>query len=227
VITAFVIVVAVAAFFVYRALSADTSAEVTYTTGTVEKMTLTSSISGVGNMELSTSATVTPSVSGEVSGLSVAEGDTVVEGQVLFTIVNPELDIAVESAQNAYDKAVLAVASAELSVLQAEQSLSDLYEQYEEQSTSTTTSQTTGTLPSTITTAPPTTTTQPSTTTTQPSTTTTDPYTTTSEQASSTTQPFPHRPTMRCCWLPPQPPRVVVRRSSEITYLDIQAAKQR
>ena len=55
---------------------------------------------------------MTPAVSGEVTGLEVEIGETVEKGQVLFTLVNPQLDVAVAEAQNAYDKAVLAVDSA-------------------------------------------------------------------------------------------------------------------
>ncbi len=47
-----IVAIAVVAFFVYRAVSGDDTATVTYTTGTVQKMTLTSSVSGTGNIEL-------------------------------------------------------------------------------------------------------------------------------------------------------------------------------
>ena len=54
-------------------------------------------------------------------------GDTVEKGQVLFTLVNPQLDVAVAEAQNAYDKALLAVDQAKLSVLSAKTSSRELY----------------------------------------------------------------------------------------------------
>ena len=134
VVTALVVVVALAAFFAYRGLTGEASAEVTYTTAAAQKMTLTSSVSGLGNVELSASAVVSPTVSGEVSGLAVAAGDTVQEGQVLFTLINPELDVALAQAENSYKQAVLAEQQAELSVEQAEQSLEDLQDQYDSQS---------------------------------------------------------------------------------------------
>jgi macrolide-specific efflux system membrane fusion protein len=101
---------------------------VTYTTGTVQKMTLTSSIDGTGNIELPDTASVTPEVSGEVTGLDLEVGDTVEKGQVLFILVNPRLDVAVAEAQNAYDKAVLAVDSARLDLTSARSSLANAYD---------------------------------------------------------------------------------------------------
>ena len=139
---ALVVVVAIAAFFAYRGLHKTTAAKTTYTTAVAQTMTLTASVSGTGNVNLSSSASVTPQVSGTVSGLSVAVDDAVKEGQVLFTIVNPQLDIDVSNAQNAYDKAELAVAQANLGVQQAELSYDQTVENYENQSTSTTASPT-------------------------------------------------------------------------------------
>lgn len=193
VILGLLIVVALAAFFAYRAYSGTAAAEVTYTTGTAEKMTLTSSVSGTGNIVLGDTATVDPSVSGEVTGLAVAVGDKVTAGQTLFTLTNPELDLAVTQAQNAYDQAVLNLSKAELSVLQAKQSLADLEDQYDAQSTTTTlpasTSTTQPVFPSTSSTLPSTTTsTAPGTTSTLPVTTsTTLPETTTTASAGTTT----------------------------------------
>ena len=56
-----IVVVALAAFFVYRGVSGDATAAPTYTTGTVQKMTLTSSVSGTGNIEYPNTASVSPS----------------------------------------------------------------------------------------------------------------------------------------------------------------------
>jgi RND family efflux transporter MFP subunit len=122
-----IVVLALVAFFVYRGVSGDAEASVTYTTGAVQKMTLTSSIDGTGNIELPETASVTPAVSGEVGGLEVAIGDAVEEGQVLFTLVDPQLDVAVAEAQNAFDKAMLAVDSAKLDLTSAKTSLASVF----------------------------------------------------------------------------------------------------
>ncbi len=120
-------VLALAAWLIYRGVSGDAEATVTYTTGTVQKTTLVSSIDGTGNIALSDTASVSPTISGEVTGLEVQVGDAVTKGQVLFTLVNPQLDVAVAEAQNAYDKAVLAVDSARLALTSAQTSLASSY----------------------------------------------------------------------------------------------------
>jgi RND family efflux transporter MFP subunit len=122
-----ILVIAVVAFFVYRAVSGPATAAVSYTTGTVEKMTLTSSVSGTGNIVLPNTASVNPSISGTVKDLSVKLGDTVKKGQALFTLYNPQLDVSVATAQNAYDMAVLAVDQADTSLISAKTSLASAY----------------------------------------------------------------------------------------------------
>jgi RND family efflux transporter MFP subunit len=123
-----IVVLALVAWLVYRGVAGDAEETVTYTTGTVQKMTLTSSIDGTGNIELPDTASVTPAVSGEITGLEVEIGDTVEKGQTLFTLVNPQLDVAVAEAQNAYDKAVLGVDSARLDLTSAQTSLASTYD---------------------------------------------------------------------------------------------------
>jgi RND family efflux transporter MFP subunit len=122
-----IVVIAVVAFFVYREVSGNDTATVTYTQGTVEKMTLTSSVSGTGNIDLPNTAVVNPSISGTVKDLSVKLGDTVKKGQTLFTLYNPQLDIAVATAQNAYDAAVLGVDQADTALISAKTSLASTY----------------------------------------------------------------------------------------------------
>jgi multidrug efflux pump subunit AcrA (membrane-fusion protein) len=186
VIVGLIVVLIIAGFFAWRVLRSGSSGEITYKTQAVEKMTLTSSVSGVGNISLSSTATVNPSISGTVSGLAVKVGDTVKQGQFLFTVVNDQLDLDVVNAQNSYNNAVAGVERAQLSVLQAEQSLKNLKKQRADQATSTT-----ATVPSitTSSTHPPTTVTPstlPATTTTTPGTTPTLPPPTTT----TTVDPF-------------------------------------
>jgi multidrug efflux pump subunit AcrA (membrane-fusion protein) len=138
VIVGFIVILVIAGFFTWRALRSSSGGEITYRTQAVEKMTLTSSVSGVGNISLSSTAAVNPGVSGTVSGLEVNVGDTVKEGQLLFTVVNDQLDLDVVNAQNSYNNAVAGVERAKLSVLQAEQSLKNLKKQKADQATSTT-----------------------------------------------------------------------------------------
>jgi multidrug efflux pump subunit AcrA (membrane-fusion protein) len=187
VVVGFIVVLIIAGFFAWRGLRSTSNGEITYRTQAVQKMTLTSSVSGVGNIFLSSSASVNPGISGTVSGLAVKVGDAVKEGRLLFTVVNDQLDLDVVNAQNSYNNAVAAVDRAQLSVLQAEQSLTNLKKQKADQATSTTTTL----VPSTVTSFPSTTTSfNPPTTVTSstlPATTTTVPVTTTTTLPPSTT----------------------------------------
>jgi membrane fusion protein, macrolide-specific efflux system len=122
-----VAVIALAAFFIYRGVSGDATAAPTYTTGTVSKTTLTSSVSGTGNIEYPNTASVSPVVAGKVQDLTVKLGDTVKKGDALFTLDNPQLDVDVATAQNSYDTAVLGVDTANLNLLSAKSSLATTF----------------------------------------------------------------------------------------------------
>ena len=122
-----IVVIALAGFFVYREVSGNDAATVTYTQGTVEKMTLTSSVSGTGNIDLPNTGSVNPSISGTVKNLTVKLGDTVKKGQALFTLYNPQLDLDVATAQNAYETAVLGVDQANTALVSAKTSLASTY----------------------------------------------------------------------------------------------------
>ena len=80
------VVAALVAYFVHNALADDVAAQVAYTTGTVEKMTLTSSVSGEGNIEWLQSADVAVSGSGKIRSVRVAVGDKVKKGAFLFMV---------------------------------------------------------------------------------------------------------------------------------------------
>ena len=85
-----------------------------YITAPAVKGMITSSISGSGNVIVDQLATVDPTITGTVAGLSVKGGDPVKKGQSLFTIVNDQLTVDVAKAgvsnlqvQNAVDSALL------------------------------------------------------------------------------------------------------------------------
>lgn len=75
-----------------------TSAAVTYKTSAASKGTLVSTVSGTGNVVVSSSASITPSISGTIANVKVAVGDYVKAGQTLFTITNADLDVTVSKA---------------------------------------------------------------------------------------------------------------------------------
>ena len=126
VVVGFIIVLAVAGFFTYRAVHKTAASVITYATQAVQQLTITASVSGTGNISLSSSASVNPSVTGTVSNLELKVGDKVTKGETLFTVVNPQLDLNVSNATNAYNQAVDGVQKAKLSVLQAQQALNQL-----------------------------------------------------------------------------------------------------
>jgi len=74
------------------------TASVTYQTAQATKGTLTATVSGSGNIVVSESADVKPSISGTVANLKVSVGDEVKKGQALFTITNDDLDVTVSKA---------------------------------------------------------------------------------------------------------------------------------
>jgi RND family efflux transporter MFP subunit len=116
------LVVVIVAAIVIPMLSGGGSTA-TYTTAKVEKKTLDVTVSGTGNGVVSDVTEVQPGITGKVTKLSVKLGDTVAAGQLLFKIVNADLDAAVKRARSAYTQAKQQLSNAKASVLQAENTL--------------------------------------------------------------------------------------------------------
>lgn len=85
-------------------------------TGIVEQGTFTETVSASGNLQPVASVSATPEVDGIVGEVLVSEGDTVEEGQTLFTVVNDELDKAVNQAAQGIEEAKNGVAQAQNAV---------------------------------------------------------------------------------------------------------------
>jgi RND family efflux transporter MFP subunit len=94
-----------------------------YTTAKVTRMTLQATVSGSGNAVVSDVTEVQPGITGTVSDLSVKLGQTVKAGQLLFKIVNADLDAAVERAQASYTQSRQSVSQAKAGVIQAQNGL--------------------------------------------------------------------------------------------------------
>lgn len=97
-----------------------------YTTTAAEKGTLAVTVDGSGFVYASKNSSVSTKVSGTVSGLHVAVGRTVQEGDVLFYVENEDLDGAVTKALASYRQSKQSVDQAELQLMQAEQQLDQL-----------------------------------------------------------------------------------------------------
>jgi RND family efflux transporter MFP subunit len=95
----------------------------TVTTATVESTTMKVVVSGSGNAIVDDVTEVQPGITGTVRSLSVKLGDTVKKGDVLFKIVNDDLDAAVQRARASYRQSSQSVQQAKSSLIQAQNSL--------------------------------------------------------------------------------------------------------
>ena len=118
-----ILVIGSSYYFYHRA---HAGAKTTYQTATVAKGMISSYVSGSGNLIVSNSATISPSVSGTVSRLSVSVGDKVTKGQFLFYINSSDNDTSVAKAYSSYKQALQSVESARTKLLQDQQSLANL-----------------------------------------------------------------------------------------------------
>ncbi len=98
---------------------------VRYVTVTAEKGALMTSVAGSGNVAIDQIANVDPTITGTVAGLSVAVGDHVKKGQLLFIIDNDQLGVSVAKSIASLDQSKQAFKSAKVQLKQAKADLSD------------------------------------------------------------------------------------------------------
>lgn len=100
----------------------NASSAVQYQTSTVAAGTLTSTITGSGNLYVDSTASISPTISGTVKNLKVKLGDAVTKGQVLFTIDDSgQLDATVTKASSSITQAKQSLENAKTQLLQAQQ----------------------------------------------------------------------------------------------------------
>jgi HlyD family secretion protein len=114
-----VVAVAVAAITLPGLLTSS-STDTGLTTGTVKRTALTATVSGTGSLAVSGVTQVQPGITGTVEDLSVKLGDTVTAGQLLFRLVNDDLDAAVTRAKASYQKSKQQVQQAQISLTKAQ-----------------------------------------------------------------------------------------------------------
>ena len=112
----------------------------TYETQAVAISTISSTISGTGNLDVYDATEVWPKVSGTVASVKVAEGDLVAAGAVLYTLDSSGAEANTAKAYASYKQAQQGVEQAESQVLKAENSLDDLEERSESPSSTVSTS---------------------------------------------------------------------------------------
>lgn len=108
-----VLLLVVGGYYWYKKTETS-SLEVQYETEQVQKGMLTRSISASGNVSVDQLANIDPTISGTVANLAVNVGDSVKEGQTLFTIINDDLTVSsskaaasLQQAKNSVDSAML------------------------------------------------------------------------------------------------------------------------
>lgn len=115
--TVVVLAVAGGAFAWYSADQAAKALEsMASQTVAVEQGTFVETVSASGNLQPVASVSATPEVDGIVGEVLVSEGATVEAGQTLFTVVNDELDKAVNQAAQSIEEARNGVAQAQNAV---------------------------------------------------------------------------------------------------------------
>ena len=103
-----VAVIGGAAAFMSRAKAKAAKVETTYTTASVEKRSITNSLTGSGTLQPADSYTVTTLVSGEVLSDTFEEGDLVEKDQLLYTIDSSDVSTTESQAQTSYSQALKA-----------------------------------------------------------------------------------------------------------------------
>jgi HlyD family secretion protein len=98
---AIILALIIGGYYLYKKTH-STSTAVQYKTAVAEKGTLTTSVSGSGNVIVDQSANIDPTITGTVSSLAVNVGDSVAKGQLLFTIDNKDLSVNVTKAYSSY-----------------------------------------------------------------------------------------------------------------------------
>jgi RND family efflux transporter MFP subunit len=129
------VVIILVGYFWYNK-SKSNVAVVQYKTIIAEKSSLTTSISGSGNVIVDQQANIDPTITGTVANLAVNIGDSVKKGQTLFTIVNDSLGVSnakaaasLQQSQNSLDSAKLQVQQAEADYDAAKKSSTSTHDQ--------------------------------------------------------------------------------------------------
>lgn len=107
-ILAIVLIIAGGSYYWYKKTHTASTA-ITYKTTAAQKGTLTSSVSGSGNVVVDQSENIDPTITGTVANLSVKIGDSVKKGQLLFNIVNDQLGVNAAKSGASYAQAKKAV----------------------------------------------------------------------------------------------------------------------
>jgi HlyD family secretion protein len=119
-----VLILIIGGYYWYSKSKSGTG-QMQYVTATVEKGTITTSVSGSGNVIVDQSSNVEPTITGTVANLAVNVGDKVTKGQLLFNIVNNDLSVSAAKSLTSYQQALSSLESAKANKKQAKQDLNN------------------------------------------------------------------------------------------------------
>ena len=112
---AIVAIIVIGGSYYWYSKAHSSSGQAQYVTAAAEKGTITSAVSGSGNVIVDQSSNIDPTITGTVANLAVAVGDKVKKGQILFTIDNDQLGVSVAQAQSSTASAQSSLDSAKSS----------------------------------------------------------------------------------------------------------------
>lgn len=118
-VSAVVIIILIVGGYYWYSKSKSGTAAIQYKTVIAEKSSLTTSVSGSGNVTVDQLASIDPTISGTVAGLAVNVGDSVKKGRLLFTIINNDLTVSSAKSVASLQQSKNSLESAELQVEQA------------------------------------------------------------------------------------------------------------
>jgi macrolide-specific efflux system membrane fusion protein len=124
IIGAVVVLLVVGGYYWYKSAHSTTTA-IQYVTVSAEKGTLTTAVSGSGNVIVDQSVSIDPAISGTVTNVAVNIGDRVKKGQRLFGIDNDALSVSLAQALTSLQNARIAVSQAQANFSNAKRSLGD------------------------------------------------------------------------------------------------------
>jgi len=117
-----VILVAIAGYFIFRSKPAKTR----YVTQAVSQGTLVDGVSGAGNLLYGSTVIVSSQQSGVVQTVNIHTGQSVTQGQALYTISNPSLTTTASKSYASYLQAKQSVASAQATITQNQNNITTL-----------------------------------------------------------------------------------------------------
>jgi len=113
-----IILAVIGGYYWYNKSKTDNN-QVEYATTAAEKGTLSTSVSGSGNVVVDQSVNIDPTITGTVTNLSVKVGDKVEKGQLLFSIDNDQLGVDASRAYISYLQSLQSLESAKNNKKQA------------------------------------------------------------------------------------------------------------